>query len=198
MKLDEVLKSLSISDGNSLTAELENILLMQVDTVKRPAGEPDHYYRFLFRLVQFIKPTLTLELGTSYGTSSACIADAHHEGSVITVDMVDLLREACYRRNVLYVRSDSLDKVKLGPKIDILFIDTEHDGERFIDEFRLYEPDLSENAIVLIDDIHLNQDMKDAWEIFEPEGWVKIELPCHGEAGFGAFIRAVSPLTKEE
>ena len=62
-------------------------------------------------------------------------------------------RPHCIRDNVEYIDNhDSLNKVELDGKIDILFIDTEHNGIRCRDEFNLYRNDMAPGSIILFDD----------------------------------------------
>lgn len=185
----EQVKRLVFSDGIQLPGNLEALVACQEDTKLPPAGTASHYYRFFYRLFKTLRPALTLELGTSYGHSSACMADANEDGLIVTVNNRDELRQECWRKNVLYKNQDSLAVVPLEAPIDILFIDTDHDGVRCLAEFLSYEKYMAKNSIVFFDDISLNEEMKKFWDSFNPEGWTKFELPAHGSAGFGCLIK---------
>ena len=184
----KIIEELAIGDGILLPGNLEQSISCQVDSAVRPAGVPAHYYRFLFRLVGLMKPALVLELGTSYGHSSSVMADACPDSKIITVNIMNELREECRRQNVVYVNNDSLVKVDLDRSIDILFIDTEHDGIRCEKEFDLYCKNLSKDSIVLFDDIHWTDGMRRFWPSFNPAGFEKFEIPAHGDAGFGVLL----------
>jgi hypothetical protein len=69
--------------------------------------------------------------------------------------------------------------------IELLFIDTEHNGLQPLMEFQAWYPKLARRAIVFFDDISLNERMREFWTSFNP-GHPKISLPVHGDAGFGA------------
>ena len=168
---------------------LESIVQNQEDESLKSPGVEAHYYRFLYRLARDMKASVMVELGTHTGISSACLAEGSASGEVLTVNCHDQLWSHCRRWNVRYILQDSLTLIDLPGAIDILFIDTDHDGIRCIQEFGMYEKFLAKDCVVLFDDIFLNKEMKDFWENFSPNGWEKVELAAHGEAGFGALIR---------
>ena len=172
---------------------LEAIISTQEDASLRCPSVEAHYYRFLYRLCQMVKPGLILELGTHTGISAACMAEGNPDSIVITVNCLQELWEHCRRDNVIYLHQDSLKDVFLPGRIDILFIDTNHNGTLFVEEFNKFTSFLAEDGVVFIDDISLNQAMREGWKTFNPEGWIKFELLVHGDAGFGALIRAKSP-----
>ena len=184
------IEELSMSDGQTLPTDLEHLISAQEDASLRSPGVPAHYYRFLYRLVQFIQPRFTLELGTWHGQSSACLAEGFPAGHVITVNNQDELDSRCKRANVIYRIHDSLEAFAYQDlPIDILFIDTCHDGMRCELEFNLFHGSVRPGGVILFDDISLNEEMWDFWRDFKPEGFEKFELQVHGDAGFGVLIK---------
>lgn len=167
--------------------DLEAILNAQEDASLQSPGVDAHYYRFIYQLAKAIRPKTVLELGTHTGISSACFADGNPDATVYTVNNQNQLWDHCRRQNVKYILQDSLIPVHTEDLIDILFIDTDHDGIRCGQEFNLYLPRMKNNGIILFDDIGLNVEMKMFWNSFNP-GYVKHELPVHGWAGFGVII----------
>src|ERR1019366_3231724 len=75
--------------------------------------------------------------------------------------------------------------------IDILWTDTLHNYKQVANEFKVYEPLLADEAIIAIDDIHLN----DKGRFFDEAPYAKRDLTalCHG-SGFGVlhYVRPVS------
>ena len=168
---------------------LESIISTQEDSSLRCPGFVAHYYRFLYRLAQEKQAHLMVELGTHTGISAACLADGSPKGSVITVNNHPQLWEHCRRANVQYLIQDSRTPVAVHAPIDILFIDTNHDGVHPLQEFEVYKNMMADDGVVLFDDIHLNKEMSKFWEELNPDGWWKTELAAHGEAGFGALVK---------
>lgn len=184
-----LLEELCFKSQVKLPDSLESIVCTQEDASLKSPSVPAHYYRFLYALTALKKPKLWLELGTHTGISSACLAEGYTEGDGITVNILEELRMDCVRFNVEYFpKHDSLIPVDLYHKIDILFIDTDHDGKRCLAEFNLYRDQLAPNAIVMFDDISLLPCMERFWREFNPEGFEKFELPIHGWAAFGVLI----------
>jgi predicted O-methyltransferase YrrM len=169
--------------------KLEEIISRQEDASIRSPGVEAHYYRFFYRLCQALKPNLVLELGTHTGISAMCFALGDPDGKVITVNHSVELMEECRCRNIEYLHQDSLDPIPGISNIDILFIDTDHDGKRCLEEFKLFSPSLCKNGLIFFDDIYLLDCMRKFWEGFEPVGYQKFELPIHGGAGMGVLIK---------
>ena len=168
---------------------LEKTVSTQEDASLQSPGVPAHYYRYFYWLTKKVKPQLTVELGTHTGISAACLAEGYPGGQVITVNNKNQLMGQCKRPNIEYRIQDSLelfDVPKFG--IDILFIDTLHDGIQPLKEWKLWSPFVRKGGIVMFDDIHLLPPMEKFWEEFNPLIGEKFELPIHGGAGFGVVL----------
>lgn len=148
------------------------------------------YYRFLFRLADYMKPATIVELGTWHGASAYAMASANAGGRVITYDTDSGSIWAQARlQSIEFVNEDSLNvRQSIGP-IDILFIDTLHDGVLVQKEFDAWRTQMAGNGVILFDDIRLNEQMSKWWDGFDPgPGCAKVELPLHGSAGFAAVL----------
>lgn len=156
--------------------------------LKELAKDYHHYYGFFKDLSTILMPKLILELGTWKGDSSASFADGYKPCQVITVNNQDELDPHNIRDNVRYLEQDSLEFVT-REDIDILFIDTLHDGRRCLYEFNIHSTFVAKGGLIFFDDIHLNEEMKKFWENFNPYGFEKFELPIHGDAGMGVLIK---------
>jgi len=167
---------------------LEKIVCRQADASLRSPGVPAHYYRFFYFLTKIMKPKLCVELGTHTGISSACLAEGNPQGKVITVNHHDQLSKECRRDNIEYLIQDSYMSISLPGKIDILFIDTDHDGIRCGKEYEIYKDMIKPGGLVFFDDIHLFPCMDNFWNGFNPCEGEKFELEVHGKAGFGVVI----------
>lgn len=183
------LEDLALSAQKKIEDEkVEEIVSRQEDASLRSPGVPAHYYRFFYALTKELKPDLVLELGTHTGISALCLASGCSEAKIITVDHNSYLLEECKRTNIEYRLHDSLQKIDLKDKIDILFIDTNHDGKRPLEEYKLYIENVKEGGLIFFDDVYLFDCMKKFWEEFNPD-YIKFDLPVHGGAGFGVIIK---------
>lgn len=145
-------------------------------------GHSNPYYRLFYLIAQELKPGVVVELGGWQGTAAAHFAAGAPGATVITVDhhkdpgdeanrlkMLDVI----YRyRNVNYLQGwttpgyeeeyhkeavSVLEDVKeiLGNnKIDILFIDSWHEGRYFKRDWDYYSPFLANDALVICDDVY--------------------------------------------
>ena len=67
----------------------------------------------------------------------------------------------------------ALDQIlpNLAQTIDVTYIDGNHEKRATLDYFERLKPHLSQNGIVLFDDIHWTTDMEEAWQMI---------TQCHG------------------
>jgi cephalosporin hydroxylase len=133
----------------------------------KPGGHGG-YFQFLKEIVIEAKPNHIVELGNREGMSTTAIIDGmrtNDSGAFTTIDIVPDLRwmseDAKKYTSVNFVFGDCLNPQVLeivkniGP-IDILFTDTIHTKEQLESELKAYEPLLADQALILIDDINLN------------------------------------------
>lgn len=167
------------------------------------------YLKFLALYAHYARVGVALETGTFNGTSALHLSfGANH---VITIDrepQAPAYRIAEVRKNVTLLIGDSCGawpQVKTlcdkhGP-IDLLFLDSTHDGETPRREFETYRDLLADEAVVIVDDLlgpeHLRVQMQAFWEWLPGE---KVELHAlhpqriapgvayHDAPGFGVAI----------
>jgi len=157
---------------------------MKVDIPGNHGKAP--YYRFLYLLAQRMKPPVMVELGTMQGLGAMCMAKGNPDGRVIAIDKnVADVHPACIMPNVKYLKQDSLQEYNVND-IGILFIDTEHNGRALL-EYEAWKDRMAKGGVILFDDITLNQEMREFWEGFNPEGQKIDLLELHG-FGFGAVV----------
>ena len=123
---------------------------------------PSPYYRFLRLLTEHFKPSLSVELGVSGGGGSLHLAIGHPEGKVVGVDII---RD--HEKRIKFIEDNYpnfefmlFDSTKAATKIfkkygevGILFIDTDHTYKNTMKEYTAWKPYLSDNAIILLDDL---------------------------------------------
>jgi len=128
------------------------------------------YYKFIFKLVESLKPTACAELGVCTGRGTAHIAGGHPAGRVWGIDPTPY--EISYIINVypnirlLRGRSDDqaiLSKID-NSSLDLCFIDSDHSGDYADKEVGLWRPKMKPGGILLFDDIWLNNSMRRFWD----------------------------------
>ncbi len=81
---------------------------------------------------------------------------------------------------------DIIDSVR-HRTVDILFIDSLHEYDQVIAEYKAWLPKMKYGGVILFDDIHLDEYMSKVWEFIQL-GHDSIELPHLHHSGFGAII----------
>lgn len=141
------------------------------------AANGQAYYRYLHSLVRVLLPRTVLELGTCQGGSALFMLLALPEGSTLTTldlgnrhpEYLDPVREDPRLRVESGDSRDPATYQRLGLKeVDLLFLDTEHTAAQLEREWELCRPLLAEGAVVVLDDIYLN-DVPRFWEALEED-----------------------------
>lgn len=132
----------------------------------------------LFKIIYEFKPKTALELGTNLGISAAYQAAAltvYTSGKLITLEgsssLVERSRNHFTNLGLLNIEtvqgrfSDTLAKaLKEHHPIDYVFIDGHHNQNALITYFNTILPYLSDNSIIVFDDITWSKGMKLAWK----------------------------------
>lgn len=161
-----------------------------IGDVSKKASKPYFWCILLFKLIRKYKPNSCIELGTCLGTSGAYQAAAleiNGSGHLATFEGAETLAaiaETQFKqlslKNVTIIRGRFQDKLQTyieGKKqIDYAFIDGHHDYEATLEYFDQIIPFLSNNAIVIFDDISWSKGMKKAWRDIIKQEHVKLSF----------------------
>jgi predicted O-methyltransferase YrrM len=140
-----------------------------------------YYYQTLALLVKYFKPEHILELGNQLGTSTAMMyyemqPDARMVSMDIARDQRFIPDEIIKDPRVSFHIGDDLDLQTYGSNIpvdvDFLFTDTVHFYKHLKNEFFIYQHLLADNAIIVIDDVLLN----DKGKFFEESPYFKRDI----------------------
>lgn len=132
----------------------------------------------LFRLANFLRekaegPITIVELGTSLGISTAYLAMADSRSKVVTFEGSEAIAEmartnwkklgienvACVVGNI-----DETLGAHAPTHANLIYIDANHTCEATLRYVRQLMPAMGQQSIMVLDDIHLNEDMEQAWE----------------------------------
>lgn len=134
--------------------------------------------RLLYRLVNYLKPEIIIELGTSVGLSSAYLGFGAPSSKVITVEGCPNIAELA-RKNFIelqlhnfslingsfdHVLPDILNSVD---KVDFVFIDGNHREEPTIKYFEQCLTKAVNDSVFVFDDIHWSEGMENAWNYIQ-------------------------------
>jgi predicted O-methyltransferase YrrM len=162
---------------------------------------PKDLARLLYYIVYYTKPKICLELGTCLGISGAYLAQAQKlvvdNGLFVTLEG-DPASAAIARKNfrLLHLNNaetevgrfaDTLPGILSKTEaIDFALIDGHHNGPATLEYYQHIKPHLSENAVLVFDDIDWSAGMQKAWQsltIF-PELYICVDL---GRTGICIF-----------
>jgi predicted O-methyltransferase YrrM len=137
--------------------------------------KPKKYSQLLFRMIQFYNKKNVLELGTSFGITTAYIASAKNnpvvtsmEGSQSIANIAQQNFDALQLKNIKIILGD-FEKT-LSPflenssTIDFAFLDGNHRKIPTLQYFKQILSNSTDETIVVFDDIHWSKEMEEAWE----------------------------------
>lgn len=118
--------------------------------------------KFIYLITKIKNPKLIVELGSGFGYSGFWFAKALIDGKVVLSDYkeenINKAKEFFKKGNLLekaeFHIGDALEIANQYKNIDILFID--HEKSRYLEAIKTLENNLSENALVIADNILWN------------------------------------------
>lgn len=198
-EVKKLVKEAAAEDVSTGNEYLDNIYEVEVPKI---IGHTSPYYIMWYLLAETLKPSLVVELGSWRAFGAAHFAVGNSKGKVVTID-IHKDSQPCHEKAVEVAgHFDNLDFIhkwtwdaaqdvaKYGP-IDILFIDAWHEYEYVMREWKLYEPLLADEALVICDDLFDSAgttiDMVKFWTEIS-EGYDKfVDTSLHGGIPMGYF-----------
>lgn len=194
---------------------------IRYDEQKEIVGHTQPYYRLFYRIAEILKPSVVVELGGWQGTAAAHFAAGAPEATVITIDhhrdpgdefnRMKILDVVHRYPNVKYLQGwttpgyeeewhkgavsvfEDVKNLLDNKGIDILFIDSWHEGRYFKRDWDYYQPLLADPALVICDDVFDSEifiDMVATWESLPGEKF--LDTKCHSGIQMG-FLKYGTP-----
>ena len=146
----------------------------RVATIVRNSSISERYGQLLFRLVEYFKPKIIIELGTSVGISTLYMSTAFPEARIFAIEGCSAKSEqaaanfeAMKVSNIMQHigRFDIVlpDVIKQAGKLDFVFIDGNHTYKATIANFESLLSIAHNDTVFVFDDIHWSADMQKAW-----------------------------------
>lgn len=161
----------------------------QVRVLAKNALKSAKLAQLIYRLAANIKPRTIIELGTCLGITTAYLAKAAPEAKVITIEgcpeTAALARENLDKLHVhntelLTGNFDDLlpNILNNTEELDFVYVDGNHRKDSTLNYFEWCLPKLSQNSIMIFDDIYWSKGMKEAWAQIKthPEVSVSVDL----------------------
>ena len=155
-----------------------NVLQFDASQVAHSISVTPEWGTFLYLCSQSFRARTILELGSCAGISGCYLTSSKYCERFITVeaspDLASLARANIRRVSneaevVNAFFDDALDKIlpTFGGGIDLVYLDGHHKYETTLRYFRRLEPHLNKGGLVVFDDIHLSEGMRQAWQVLK-------------------------------
>ena len=161
----------------------------QIRVLAKNALKSASLAQLIYRLAVDIKPRTIIELGTCLGITTAYLAKAAPSAKVITIEgcpaTAALAREnldklLVQNTEILTGNFDDLlpNIINTSEAFDFVYVDGNHRKDATLNYFEWCLPKLSQNSIMIFDDIYWSKGMKEAWAQIKahPEVSVSIDL----------------------
>jgi len=136
------------------------------------------YAQLLHRMVKYFRPKNILELGTSFGITSAYLAKGNPEAQLYTFEgaaSISKIAENNFKKlgikNVELINGDFGKTLppffEKNIPIDFAFIDGNHREKPTIEYFNTILSHCNEHSILVFDDIHWSAEMENAWDFIK-------------------------------
>lgn len=151
-----------------------------ISSIVKTAVKSKKYGQLLFRIVYNLKPENILELGTSFGLTTAYIAMANPASNVITCEGSSQVAEIANQNfknleleNIELVEGNFDDSIlpilNRLQKLDLVFFDGNHRKEATLNYFHSCLPKAVEKSVFIFDDIHWSEEMESAWKMIKSD-----------------------------
>lgn len=146
----------------------------RIDHIAASSLKPKKFSQLLFRMVQHYQPAVMLELGTSFGITSAYLASANPNGKLYTLEGAETIAGIAqdfftkmHLQNIELRTGDFRHSLHpllntLG-QVDFAFVDGNHRKQPTLEYFRLLLAKCGPHSILVFDDIHWSRQMEEAW-----------------------------------
>ncbi|HRP57387.1 class I SAM-dependent methyltransferase [Agriterribacter sp.] len=136
------------------------------------------YARLLFRMVHCYQPHTIVELGTSFGITTAYLAAANTASEVFTFEGAETIA-ALAKQHFAHLELHNIHPVTgnfdntLQPalqkiqQVDFAFVDGNHRKEPALRYFNWLLPYAQPASVFVFDDIHWSAEMEEAWQIIQ-------------------------------
>lgn len=168
---------------------VNNNKLRKVSVMARSSLKPPFLAQLIYRLAKNQKPENIIELGTCLGTTTAYLAKGAPKAKVISIEGCPetalIAAENLKKLNIHNVdlQVGDFDELlpeilKDIPKLDFIFIDGNHRKNSTLSYFYSCLPKVTEDSLMIFDDIYWSEGMKEAWEEIKahPEVTVTVDL----------------------
>ena len=162
-----------------------NSNLRAINSIAKTSGTSLKRAKLLCRIIQYFKPQLSLELGTSLGIATQAMALGYSENHVISIEGCPNISDVTaqqlnnFKINNVTLKTGEFDKVLLeleDNNYDFIFFDGNHNKEATLKYFNILVDKAHNDSVFIFDDIHWSKDMVEAWNIIKTHPKVTVTI----------------------
>ncbi len=174
-----------------------------VKDIARTSLKNKKFGQLFFRIANYYKPEIIVELGTSLGITTAYLASAAHLPTVYSLEgsnkVIEIARETFHRVDIKNIELTTGNFDKTLPdilsqlqKVDLAFVDGNHRKEPTIQYFNMLLGKSNAQSVFIFDDIHWSAGMEEAWRQIQqhPSVTLTIDLFFIGLVFFNKNFKA--------
>jgi predicted O-methyltransferase YrrM len=158
-----------------------------VKNIAQSSLKPKKFSQLLFRMVQYYQPQIILELGTSFGITTAYLAKGNTTAKIYTCEgaknIAHIAKQTFTHLHLKNIELAEGDFIKtLSPlltkikNIDFAFVDGNHRKEPTLNYFQQLLNYSTALTVLIFDDIHWSTEMEEAWEIIKQHPQVTLSI----------------------
>ena len=147
----------------------------KISSIAKLAAVNRKFGKLIARLIDFYKLENAIELGTSLGIGTCYIASQSSIKKIVTLEGSPEIAKIAKKsfeelklKNIELLIGKFDDQLKNSvaafSKIDLIYIDGNHQYQSTIDYFNFYIEQAHDNSFLIFDDIYWSEGMKKAWE----------------------------------
>jgi Predicted O-methyltransferase len=159
----------------------------KVSDIARAFLKSKKFAQLLFRIIEYYKPQIIIELGTSLGVTSAYIATGHKAADVYTLEgskNVAAIAEENFKKlhleniKLIWGNFDDTLPILLSQisNVNLAFVDGNHRKIPTVNYFQQLLQSINDQSILIFDDIHWSAEMEEAWKEIQQHSSVTLTI----------------------
>jgi len=161
----------------------------KVSQIAKNALKSPRLAKLIYRLAKETRPKTAIELGTCLGITTSYLSTACPDAEVITIEGCPQTAEVAKKNfNDLALNNIELhvgnfdgilpDIIARQPSLDFVYIDGNHRKDATLNYFKWCLPKVTEDSLLIFDDIYWSGGMKEAWAEIKnhPDVTVTVDL----------------------
>ena len=167
--------------------QIEKFKKRKISAIAKKSLKAPKFARLMFRIIGHFKPKIILDLGTSFGITTAYLATANPEATVYsfegclnTAKIAGNNFEKLGLKNI-NIKTGNIDKtlpelVNDIEKVDFAFFDANHRLKPTMNYFEICLTKTHSKSILIFDDIYWSDEMQEAWRQIKADDRVGITI----------------------